>query len=77
MLCGSGIVYLVGLLLFRRATGMRWSVAVAAGAVAFAVLWPFAGLLQTAAVAWSVNAVLALVVLAEWLVLRSTRTSAG
>ena len=76
MLCGSGIVYLVGLLLFRRATGMRWSVAVAAGAVALAVLWPFAGLLQTAVVAWSVNAVLALVVLAEWLVLRSTRTSA-
>ena len=63
--CGSAIVYLVGLLLFRRATGMRWSSTVVVGAVVIAAFWPVAGLLPTPAVVWTVNVVLAAVVVAE------------
>lgn len=65
LLCGSAIVYLVGLLLFRRATGMRWSLTVVVGALALGVLWPFGALLTTSALTWAVNLVLAVVVVAE------------
>ncbi len=65
LLCGSAIVYLLGLLLFRRATGMRWSLTVVIGALALAVLWPLGSLLPTTVVTWTVNAVLAAVVVAE------------
>ncbi|MFE4470723.1 low temperature requirement protein A [Leifsonia sp. NPDC056824] len=75
LLCGSAIVYLVGLLLFRRATGMRWSLTLVVGAAVVAVLWPVAGLLPTAVVAWGVNVVLALVLLTESLASRRTPTS--
>ena len=70
LLCGSAIVYLVGLLLFRRATGMRWSLTVVTGALALGVLWPLGSLLPTSVVTWTVNAVLAAVVVAEQLLNR-------
>ncbi|QNE33984.1 low temperature requirement protein A [Leifsonia shinshuensis] len=75
LLCGSAIVYLVGLLLFRRATGMRWSLTVVVGAVVLGVLWAVAGVLPTAVVAWTVNGVLALVVVAEQAVYRRRASS--
>ncbi len=70
LLCGSAIVYLIGLLLFRRATGMRWSLTVVVGALALGVLWLLGGLLPTAAVAWTVNVVLAVVLVADQLLYR-------
>ncbi|WP_426624329.1 low temperature requirement protein A [Leifsonia sp. McL0607] len=70
LLCGSAMVYLAGLLLFRRATGMRWSLTLVVGALALGVLWPLGGLLPTAVVVWTANVVLAVVVAAEHLLYR-------
>lgn len=73
---GSAIVYVIGLLLFRRATGMRWSVTGSIGALVLAVIWPFEGVVPTAVVPWTVNVVLAGVVLVEQLRYRRSSSEA-
>jgi low temperature requirement protein LtrA len=77
LLCGSAIVYFVGLLLFRWATGMRWSLIVVVGVLVLGVLWLIGEILPTAVVAWTVNAVLALAVIAEQLLDRRRARAAA
>ncbi|MEK8225955.1 low temperature requirement protein A [Oerskovia sp. M15] len=73
IICGAGMVYLVGNTLFRRATGGAWSLPHVVGVVTLGLLYLTYPVLSPLAINWVSNGVLLAVILGD--VARSRRTS--
>ena len=65
LVCGAGMVYLAGNLLFRRATGGPWSLPHLAGVVALALLFLTYPVLSPLAINWISNGVLLAVIVGD------------
>ena len=73
LICGAGMVYLVGNTLFRRATGGSWSLPHLTGVGALALLYATFPVLSPLAINWISNGVLLAVILGD--VARSRRAA--
>ena len=65
LICGSGIVYLLGNFLFKRAVGLPWPISHVVGAAALAVLFVGFSFVAPLTLSWLANLVLASVVVAD------------
>ncbi|MFE4465277.1 low temperature requirement protein A [Oerskovia sp. NPDC056781] len=77
LICGAGMVYLVGNTLFRRATGGSWSVPHVAGVLALGLLYLSYPVLSPLAINWVSNGVLLAVILGDVALSRRASSAGG